>query len=84
MSKILIGIAAVTSGLALIISMSANAAPTPTSRGHEGDSQTFNKELQLLNTTVEMIESESRSNQRFPLILPQPTKINDQNSFDLG
>ena len=81
MSKPLVWIAAVACGLALIVSISVNAS---TSEGNEGDSHTFNKKLQLLNATVGMRESESLPNLRFPLMLPQPTTVNDQNNFGLG
>jgi hypothetical protein len=83
-SKPLVWIAAVACGLALIVSISASAASTSTSAGNGGDSHTFNKKLQLLNATVGPRESESLPNLRFPLMLPQPTTVNDQNNFGLG
>ena len=84
MSKPLVWIAAVACGLALIVSISVNAASPSTSGANEGDSHTFSKKLQLLNATVGPRESESLPNLGFPLMLPQPTTVNDPNNFGLG
>ena len=84
MPRILIGIAAVTSGLALLISMSVNAASIQAPGEIDQDSHAGDKRLQLLNTNSEIMESETPTGNRFPLMLPQPTKVEGQNNYDLG
>ena len=83
MSKILIGIAAVTSGLALVISMSASASSVEASGEMKQEFRAVDKGPLQRNTNSEIAESEIPSRNRFPLMLPQPTKTEDQNTYDL-
>lgn len=84
MSRMLIGIAAVTSGLALLISMSANAASVQAPREMEYDSRSGDKRMPLLKPNREIMESETATGGRFPLMLPQPTKVDGRNTYDLS
>jgi hypothetical protein len=84
MSKILIGIAAATSGLALTISLSADASSVEASGELKQDFRALEKRLQLLNPNGEITESEMPSRNRFPLTLPQPTKTNGQYKHGIG
>jgi hypothetical protein len=86
MSKILIGIAALTSGLALVISMSASASSMEASGDMTQEFRAVDKSKRplQLNTNSEITESEMPNRSRFPLMLPQPTKTEGQNTYDLG
>lgn len=84
MSRILIGVAAVASALALVISMSANAASAQPPGAMEQASQSGDRRLQWLITNSDDTQSETPAGNRFPLMLPQPTKVEGQNKYDLG
>jgi hypothetical protein len=84
MSKILIGIVAVTSGLALAISISASASSVEASGEIKQDFSAVDKGPLRLNTNSEITEVEMPSRNRLPLILPQPTKTEGQNTYGLG
>lgn len=84
MPKPLVWMAAVAYGLALIVSVSVNAAFASTSGRNEGDNRSINETLQQPSTTVEMKEGQAQPLYRFPLMLPRPTSIDRQDNFDLG
>jgi hypothetical protein len=79
MSKILSGIAVVSSGLALAISMSASAGTTRV----PGDSEqhAVNNTSPVLQLNIDLLSPES---DRFPLMLPQPTKIDRPSKYAIG
>ena len=79
MSKILIGIVAVSTGIALTIAMTANAQATQMSPQLE--QHHVNKRAQLLQMNIDLLKRET---DRFPLMLPQPTKIERQDKYAVG
>lgn len=84
MSRVLIGIAVVTAGLALTISMSVNAAATQTQSGVELHAIGVNSGSQRSGGRLEMNDGRLPESSRFPLMLPQPTKVDEQNKYNLG
>mgnify|MGYP003507790833 CR=1 FL=1 len=79
MSKTLIGIAVVASGLALAISINANAATTQVPSGAEPHA--VNKRSQVLQLNIDLFSPEP---DRFPLMLPQPTEIDRPSKYAIG
>ncbi len=84
MSKVLIGIAVVITGLALSISIGANAATAQTQGAGEQQAQTPDQGLQRPNINLEMLDGKGPANIGFPLMLPQPTRIFEPNRYGLG
>ena len=82
MSKVLIGIAVVTTGLAFALSASAGPTTAQPTGSAKQDSHAFDNRSQLLEMSPEIMELESPT--KFPLMLPQPTKIDGQNKYDLA
>lgn len=83
MTKILIGIAAVSSTLALAISLSANATEAQLAGSIEQDYRPDTNRLQLLDVNPRIVEPEAFNIKRFPLMLPQPTKIEQPSRYAL-
>jgi hypothetical protein len=79
-SKVLSGIAVAASGLALAISIATNAEATQMP-GDFGQQHSFNKRSQALQLNANLLK---RASDRFPLMLPQPTKIERQNKYAVG
>jgi hypothetical protein len=80
MSKILTGIAVVASGIALAISMTASAGTTQVPE-HSERQHSVDKRSQVLQLNIDLSRPES---DRFPLMLPQPTKIDNPRKYAIG
>lgn len=84
MSKFLIGMAAVSSALALAVSMPAAAAAAQSDGSVGHDSRPDNNRLQLFEINRDILEQDALMNYRFPLMRPQPTKIAPSARYGLG
>lgn len=79
-SKVLIGIAVVASGVALAISMTANVQANQMP-GNVEQQHSLNKRSQVLQMNMDLLK---RAPDSFPLMLPQPTKIEQPNKYAIG
>lgn len=83
MTKFLIGIAAISSALALAVSLPA-AAAAQSDGNAEHDSRRVNKRSLLFEINRDILEQDALINYRFPLMRPQPTKIAPSARYGLG
>ena len=78
--KVLSGFAVAASGLALAISVVTNTEASQM-QADFGQQHSFNKRSQALQLNADLLK---RASDRFPLMLPQPTKIERQNKYAVG
>jgi hypothetical protein len=79
-SKVLTGIAVFASGVALAISITATAQANQMP-GNVEPQHSFHKRSQMLQMNIDLLK---RAPDSFPLMLPQPTKIEQQNKYAIG
>ncbi len=76
--------AVVTTGLALSISMNANAGVPQPQSAVEREIDNLNQGSKRSSEGAEQAGREYPADGRIPLLLPHPTKIYEQNKYGLG